>query len=282
MDIQKKCIQYNDQLFKELESRFKYLVKGIEPELLHDFRLSIKKLRAFVEGSHLVLDNPESKNSYKRILQLFKLLGVIREMQINRSLYVSNDPDLPDSLLNFVDSQERKAQTAFLKYLKKMHTHQLKILGLGCSYYLESCDSQKLLNALYEGLEKNFKILFDHVRKKNWKKQLHPIRIRIRHLWELMQILKMFDQSESLLAFTDHLKSLNRKLGDWHDLEVAWLDGTVFCKKYPDQKTALKKLMDTLRFKKEALEREISEILLHTGAAFSQSTTQNGLESIAK
>ncbi len=265
MDIQKKFLQFEHLLFRQLEDQFKQLAKEIVPQQIHDFRLSIKKLRAFVEGSQMVLDSPESRLCYKRILKLFDHMGVIREIQINRELYTKYESGLPSSLHTLLDRKEQKANAAFSRYLKEMQLYELKVLNLSCSFYLESSTSALLLQKLHSGIEKNFKILFAHLCKRNWKRQLHPIRIRIRHLWELMQILRMFDDTDILMSFIDHLKTLNRKLGDWHDLEVALFDCPNYWKHIPDQKEVLVKLTDSLETQKQILEADIYQNLLLSG-----------------
>ena len=198
-----------------------------EVELVHEFRLSIKKLRSFYKlTEQIVLDDTKDHTAFRRrVRQLFKVAGQLRDTQVQIQLLASFQEkagiDYPE-FGKWLTKREKKMILQFFKkphqlapYPTAMHAHH-EIGNL-----LALAGDETILNGAVKALSQLFGEARDLSLGNMNDLKLHRIRTIIKQMRYIQNIMH---HSYPDFLFTklpvETLREIEVAAGQWHDFLV--------------------------------------------------------------
>lgn len=213
--LHKKMILESGNCIRTLKSA----KKNPNKENIHLFRLSIKQLNTFSR----VLGFPEKKDphaiTFEFLQKCFETAGNIRnaELQLDR---LSANSEI--CMMNFIQKKKtelEKAKMKFLQLLESAKSSDLVKFQIAFSYEIEQLSSRQFLLKLNKAFQKDLRKLNKLAGKENLRKYLHDMRIIIRRILELLDVIGFFEKDKAFHEFYELLKSLNKNIGNWHDAD---------------------------------------------------------------
>jgi len=114
MKINKIRSIFNNSL-KKISKHYNNLLEDFEPEVIHDFRLEIKKLRAFIRLVNTEVTKKKSIKIKQKIKTFYNTTGKIRNVQLHKQRIIQMcmslslvTPETYLELLNEEEAQEKK------------------------------------------------------------------------------------------------------------------------------------------------------------------------------
>jgi CHAD domain-containing protein len=204
--------EYFNKEWKDMKAALQSFLKTGSQDDLHDFRVQVKKLRAFLVMADSVADRSKLEKRFKPVRKIFKKAGDIRNAFINLKLAktyrIEND--------DFILQQDRLMQQA---------ADQFRLKGFK---YLE-----KLKDARKE-IAAEIKPLDDHLVNNFYTTQLHNIAGSLADIhfdeslhqcrkWIkiLMYNLKVNGLSLDITVNPVYLQDMQTAIGNWHDNVMA-------------------------------------------------------------
>lgn len=203
-----------------LENLLKDTLKDFDRNLIHQFRLEIKKLKAAMLLIHSVKKSFDIKKKYAVIRPLYKDLGAVREIQLQRDMFQQNGKSykasfrkkykhlLEEELLEREDIVLNHFDESIIKPLNKLKKQVKKALKK-----LSSNDFKRYFKIrTYKLKRKIDKIEFS-------EKKLHDMRTLIKEIKFNARFKQ--EMAEKWLAKNDIdltiLEDLQKCLGEWQD-----------------------------------------------------------------
>ena len=190
-----------------------------ETKAIHDLRVAIKKLRAYLKLMTLLVNDIDKETSFEKTEQLFDVLGKYRDIEIGLSL------------LQSFEKENRKTYTAFRFQLKtalqrsgiwgqnalnKYDQKELIDLTKDLEQHLKKADQQKLLDRTGAIITREIKKLKRE--SKHFSNQPHEMRKTLKSVFYWISICP-----KDFLLSNGELKKLKKSLdmlGDWQDHEM--------------------------------------------------------------
>lgn len=253
------------------ESYLKQVHQDENVETIHQMRLSIKRMRSlFSYLWHLHPEKKYGKKSLKELKELFKLTGVIRDIQVHLELVHSYEKRFAisfDEYIAFFKKLENEKTHQLLKMARSFSTEPLVKLEKTTKIIVEKCKENTLQEDAIKLLDNKFEII-RHLNEipANKEKNLHKIR---RYLKEARYLLSIFNgyipESRNIKISLSRLKQIEQTLGKWHDQ----VNALVFINVYEKGHFANNKT-DKAKYKmlKEAVTRYKEMLLKRTKLAF--------------
>jgi CHAD domain-containing protein len=254
--------------FKKLLRHYHNLLEDFDPNVIHHFRLEIKKLTAFLHLIYVEKENHHSKIP-KDIKLFYNLLGNIMNLQLHQSRVkdLSNDLllEIPAVYLQCVDVEEKglkkqARQTAKNISIKDFENKLIEEVPGKLTRKMQNDFIQKNLARFHELLALSFYT----------DEALHEVR---KIMKDLMYNLKYLDAG-GLNSSVPELKSMNaitRILGDYHDLCISLsLLNSTYVTEITDANEAhvLNELKIQLQVRKDVMRIEIIELLKRLDPSF--------------
>ncbi|MBF0572151.1 MAG: CHAD domain-containing protein [Desulfamplus sp.] len=221
---------------------------------IHELRVEIKKMRAFLELIKGITPNFDLKRAYTPIKNLFKTAAPIRDAQVLQTMtreYISQiglDVNLSE-YFNILKHQEMIAKRYFFKLCKKFDlsifkknwsTIEKTLLIFNKSGKNDSQVNNKDNNEvnrdnndhsednIIEHSKDYILNLFtklDSLKSKEIleEKDFHDIRIKCKKVRYTLEILSPIVSPKSFNTVNNSLKIVHQPLGQWHDTDVAIL-----------------------------------------------------------
>lgn len=249
MPVHETLNEYYLYQHSAIEHYLELCLANAETELVHQLRLSIKKLRAFnVLAANLCgKDIDKQIHVNTQVRQLFKAAGQIRDIQVQMELLVIYEektgksyPELSNWLLN----RERKSIIAFSRSPQRVVTkakayslqHKISkmLTGLSDEYILEQTGT-----ALKQLFETSQKLSSGRINDRN----LHRIRICNKQIKFILNIMnRCYPDFTFDLISVDSLREIEAAAGKWHDdlVRVETLNAFMKKKKGNDDFSLLK------------------------------------------
>ncbi|MBK8956681.1 MAG: CHAD domain-containing protein [Saprospiraceae bacterium] len=229
-------------------------------ENIHAFRLVIKQMNAYA----LVLKFPDKQKEHKacfqHLIKAFSIAGRIR----NAELQLEHISELMEEELKPFAEEKRKtsdqSRSRFLKKLSQLEKNQLLKFVTAFIFEAEQYGSSRLLIRLQKVLELQFKKLQKQLGHAPDKMDLHPRRIIIRRILELLNLISDTRENEALQKFMDLVRELNKKIGNWHDVKSLYKSISIHQKQQKEHSGALEQLQSELQKEMVNLEIEIDEL----------------------
>ncbi len=248
-----------------LEKKIKETLPGVfdlDEEAIHDFRVSLKKLRTVLN----FLDYWSYGQTSKRPLMIqfkpiFKKTGRIRELQIHKSL-VPIMAELSGLEIDFLDKKINYQIIRNKKYLKQIvKAFEKKIPGIFRNIHKQISSAGKGKTRIDAAATYQVR-LGKRIQKQvnSAKADLHQIRKTLKQKVYIFDSLQESELLSFYKEFRAEWKIMESTMGVWHDQKVfrIWLIPGLKWKRLNDQQyKAMIKLITYLRRTTDRMEREL-------------------------
>lgn len=225
------------QFYKEKEEVFHKNFKVINSEptfhSIHDFRVSIKRIKAIFRLLDMISFEFNSKIQFKPYRSVFKPAGNIREVQVNRNtikLYKLT-PETKSSFTKYCDKKEGKSQLRLIEKLSlfdyDLAKNTKKLIKDSCKEISEDEVRMKTDFFIRERIEAIEKIASNSPDELS----VHQARINLKEISAVIMLLKKMELQGFDKDILHKIKKTEDKLGDWHDKVVLELFIEKFQKK---------------------------------------------------
>ncbi|HSR69560.1 MAG TPA: CHAD domain-containing protein [Acidobacteriota bacterium] len=215
-----------------------------EEEAIHQFRLCVKRLRAFYKAVERVDSGFPSKEKEAEIKQVFKAAGNVRDVQVQRRLALQWQEVSRIALqgyLGHLEDLERDRRPPLQEACSALPEDVLKQRQQEIEGLLRSRPPEDLLKALDAYLEELVEQLHEMAaaeQKEDGRDGHDPHRVRIltkqiRYVAEAA--LSSHPRDARLAALVESMKALHDPLGDWHDRRVATRFADRFLEENPSE-----------------------------------------------
>ena len=258
---QEEIIKNINEQFKNLRKQYNNLLEDFAPREIHDFRLQIKKLRAFIR-----LSSEDAQDKIKiplKVKSFYTITGLIRNLQLHEqrinNLCDSFCINKPKSYLNFLKQEQEN-------YKKRAREESINISLSKFQNKIINALPKKLKNVSIQNfLFRKSKELAELVLYAQYEEALHELRKLLKDIQYNWKIIAPYMQSIFLSFLTDpaNIKIATDKLGDFHDLFVSqsFLDPEKLDIVFPgNEKKILEIFSRYLEQKKEEMKREIETV----------------------
>ena len=189
-------------------------LKTSDQEKLHQFRVQVKKLRAFLMLVDAALSQNALSKQFKPVRKVFKDGGKIREAYINLQLGSHYKLANEEFILNQVNDMDREIND--FRANAKRYRKVIKAAHDELEDGLETIDDDRIGEFYREQLEQIAMVLNDH----QFDEALHDCRKKIKVLVYNRKIAdKALDGNLDL--DNTYLDKLQGRIGDWHDTILA-------------------------------------------------------------
>ena len=220
--------------FAELQTHFSTVVADTSVEAIHKMRVTTRRLQASLDLIKFKDDSAGIGDIRKELRTLRRMLSEVRNYDVflilldkeasNRKTIQEPFESLKAELLKrrSAKSDEIKSflkKTSIKKIAKKLRLNYKNPEMASLDYI---ADEQRI--ALHTGnrLEKRlieFQELAENIEPTNHPEELHQLRIAAKRLRYLLEIAADMGYGQSVTAL-NWLRSLQDRIGDWHDLEA--------------------------------------------------------------
>lgn len=209
----KKIISESGHCLRTLKS----VEKDLDTENIHDFRLAIKQLNALVGFSGY----PEKKDkhwpAYLFLKKCFNTAGVIRKAELHLEKLTGLESPFALKLLQKNQDRADKAKIKFMQMLQQADSADTLKFHAAIAFHLENLGSRNLLLKLNKHLNNEFRKLYKLANQGKLTRDMHDMRIIIRRLIELLNLIEPHEKNDAFNKLRILLKELNKKMGNWHD-----------------------------------------------------------------
>lgn len=230
-------LDYFQKHQQHLEHYLALCFEDPEPEMVHQLRVSIKRLRAVLHFTGEVTGNEEisAKKQGKSLRKLFKAAGILRDIQVQLKLIPEYESDLNFkfrlylSYLKKLEKQSVKNFNAFIEEAKPIHKLTSRRELIEKSLALLSPEeirsrAEALIGARCSNIQQMLGTRPDD-------KKLHEMRTIIKQMRYILSVMRKSspEDSEAKVSLAN-LSELEELLGKWHDVVV----GIGFLKDFRD------------------------------------------------
>jgi len=242
---------------KDFINAFRYhTIDGI-----HDFRVDIKRLRAFFDLIGWIDPFFDSRRNFREIRRIFKSAGKVRDVHVQQELVRNNYTKASLNLneyVNYLKQKEMAARAVFRSFAVKFDFNRFGAAWILIEGSLGNIDIDYIKYKTEQRLHNCIKELVDFKDKTALSgDDHHKIRILAKEARYTLEILESsFPVKEFVETLDDDLRDLHRALGKWHDCQV----GLIYLERFIE-KDAHHPLMDSNSYK------EYSNLLKSQAAA---------------
>ncbi|MDP9230041.1 MAG: CHAD domain-containing protein [Bacteroidota bacterium] len=218
----KKMIEIISGSFKRIDKFFYKIIEHFEFEDIHEFRVEVKKLRAFTRLVAFELPEPQKLKIPKRLKSMYGCFGIIRNLQLQQQriskITAEQNLNKAETYLQLLADEEKESKTK-AKDLANHHSFDH--------------EKEKIIKALPDKLGKDSINMFIQQKVKELKELLALHHLNDEELHEIRKILKdifynwtyIEQYAASVLhpdfANPEKIKLLTGLLGDFHDICIA-------------------------------------------------------------
>ena len=204
----KKLASFYERRFSAFQKHYAVSLEEITEGAIHKLRVDIKKLKAILLVAELVERDSRQWNSYAEgFLELFNSAGELRELQVSQvlvnTLYLSCD----SSFSNYLRRREAEAKKQLQEDLRQFelaslnHSHK-KLLSI-----LQNASDNEVVNLAAAYVFKSLKKVARKYGGPGRHSRLHKIRIRLRRVAEMLNLLCEIGSSKALVDLKSKLNS---------------------------------------------------------------------------
>lgn len=214
------------QFYKQKEEvffeNFQNILEKPTIDSFHDFRVSVKRIKAIFRLLDLMASNFNSTKHLKPFRAVFNPAGKIREAQVNLNTikHFQTEPEQFKPFEKFCQAQEEKNLLKLQEKLKVFDYKAIKatkkILKVHCTGVLEDEILKKsdfFIRDRIEIIEENLSVSLDEV-------SVHQARISLKEISAILTLLKKINIKGIDNQIISFIKSTEDKLGLWHDQVV--------------------------------------------------------------
>jgi CHAD domain-containing protein len=219
--------QYFDKQYLRFANLYKECRENYDIEEVHDMRLSMKKIKAFLLFIEAIEpDSISAKTLLVNFKKLFKKAGSIRDIQMQKVIALEFEKELDTSFteyINYLNKKEKKAIKAFENKKgvydpEQDYTHLKEKINKA----LDKQSEDAFLKTGENSFMKKHEELKKMIKGKLTTKQMHTVRIKLKQFSYILKLWQSKESDRNIFPFErSELQEIESKLGSWHDLVVA-------------------------------------------------------------
>jgi CHAD domain-containing protein len=218
---------YLDKYLKQFHINLEKAMEEYDPEAIHEYRVSVKRIRAIIRALDRVYDDPLFPGKMIQPLRLmFKAGGTIRDDQVQIELVEKIENEFghffPLIKAYYYKRIEDQRDSFFMQSIDFDH-ESIDLISRQIESILEPLDDDFLESTLYKRLHESM----DKLKRKRYDLDrpdaLHRFRTRFK---ENGYVAEMIYQSKHNHKITktayNRMKNFGQELGNWHDHYQLW------------------------------------------------------------
>lgn len=217
-------------LFKYLEHFRVDLTKAMEeydPEAIHEYRVSVKRIRAIIRALNRVYDDPLFDEKMIQPLRImFKAGGTIRDDQVQIGLVENLEKEYSLSFPLIKDYYKKRIENqrnAFFNKSVDFDYESIDTIVRQVEIILEPLDDASLELNLYQRLHKSMEKLKRKRYDLDKPEMLHRFRTRFKENGYVAEMVYQSQYSHKVSkAVYTRMKNFGQELGNWHDHYQLW------------------------------------------------------------
>lgn len=205
----KNGVKYFEKEWEGMNAHLKSYLKYEEQEDLHQFRVKIKKIKAFLILSNNTTHHPAMVKQFKPIKKIFKQAGALRDAYLNLGfikLFQPGNATGQDILIKNATTEFKSNGDKYLRKIKRARQPLKKEI---------KSIKDTAINRFYDS---QLRQIADSLTRHQFNQQLHDCRKRIKIL---LYNYKPAHESLNIRLNEDYLEPLQQAIGDWHDQIVS-------------------------------------------------------------
>jgi CHAD domain-containing protein len=223
--LKKKVIgEFLYQFYRKRTSSFlagiyKSTITG-EPEDIHRLRVDVKKIYALYSLFELMKPELfERQMKYRLFVDLFKLSGRIREIQVHQIFLAKPKYKKTDfsSFINFLKEQESQATRDFLMAIKNFNDKELKSTEKEIKKICLKIPVNKLSRKSEEFIRKRATKIQNLLGEEPGTENVHKIRKHLKAMSTVSSLVSTVNPDEKLALIITGLNKTETMIGEWHD-----------------------------------------------------------------
>ncbi|MBN1338282.1 MAG: CHAD domain-containing protein [Bacteroidales bacterium] len=260
--------KYFTRQLRAFERNFRKSQKGFDMNAIHQMRLSVKRTKAlfqFLEAVDAGYFN--AKEEFRAMKNLFRLSGMIRDVQVQQELLTKTETILRLSFpgyLKYLRDKEEESISHFNSNLVDMANSGTVLNSEKINSAIARLSDEKKLHVKTIRLLNGKISEIDALRKDlSRDENVHKIRIILKQIHYIFDFSKQgFNYKIFLKMPVTRLKQIETVFGKWHD----YVNAVAFIRDYMEQAgqeeaAACRPLLDKFEMEKESLFEQIKRIL---------------------
>lgn len=235
-----------------------------EMEDIHQLRVSIKKLRATWSLIQMVNHGKWKKKVLAGLVRdLFQVAGQLREAQINLTIAERFPKAHLGAYAKYLKKCQRRSNKKLIKRMQRFDIQTFNELNDQFLQMMRQMPDDFILKESAAFVFKKTRKILAIKDQLPDEEKLHDIRIHQKAVQEVLSIINVLSTDGALDHFRSQIKSLNDRIGKWHDYHVLLLSLKKFSKKQKDKKRKkqLKKFIKRINKKQKASQEKIHKLL---------------------
>lgn len=254
---QKEIEHTIEKKFEIIDKLLPFIIKEFLKEDIHDFRVEVKKLRAFLR-----LLNADKKTDHSLIPKLLKsfygYIGIVRDLQLNRHYiftYITNYKiNQPAEYLNLLNDEEKywEHNAQALMADKDFDEVKEKIIK-DLPDKLEKSTNKKFVDDKLDELKQQLKNTDDDV-------AIHTVRKILKDIFYTWDYIEDAGRLPGIFSKQDDIKLLTKQIGDYIDLctHLEFLQPEYLGKiKNEEEQIELKKIKEEVEHEKQMMLQQL-------------------------
>lgn len=188
---------------------------------LHQMRVEIKKLRAFLRMFELISENSFQKSDhYHTLAKIFKPGGRLRETQVNLSLVEKYSSFRVPYYKLYLIGRETKQTWKLRITFENFDINELEQLNQQLLPQLELFDAESLHDKIYPFISSEMDTIRNLRPEISNEKELHKLRMHLKAMGYIIKLLNEILIDEKLGSLILKIKPTETLIGNWHDRVV--------------------------------------------------------------
>lgn len=229
MMAKKLLVAHLQALTSRLKNDYSLSAAYFGREAIHELRVDIKRLRAFLNLVDVILGEEYSGETLAKLERLFKRAGKVRHFQLEMDTTKRHIDDLGlnlDWFYNLLKAEELIHRRRFAAFCSNFDLHFLDRNPRKLGRRLEQLDSEYVARQVRghaDSLLEQLRSL--QISGDSTVTDFHSVRILSKETRYVLEIARKFPAADSSFdALDKQLLGLHQALGAWHDLDVAVSD----------------------------------------------------------
>jgi CHAD domain-containing protein len=218
--------QHHNQLSRIIARNFTAARDNYSVDGTHDFRVGIKRWRAFMVLLQAMLPGIDSKSCRKGLNRIFKAAGRVRDCHIQQELIRdarSNRQWGLSEYYNELKKSELAARARFARAAVGFNPQLLETVEAGITQAAPTVQTDVLVQSAFRRLGQGVRVLLRYDMPGGFPEgDLHSIRIQSKETRYIVEIIQTcLSHRRDLGDLNDRLRGVHQALGLWHDREVS-------------------------------------------------------------
>lgn len=215
-------INYFEEQMEIIETNIEAAKLGLDADVLHDLRVGIKRLKALYQVLDPISEGRfDSKTNFSDIHLLFKEVGKLRDVQVQKSLFSFFAQENADyTYTEFEELLNAREETASDELKLILQQFDNGIIGVSleaANAFLDDITKEEATNLTKKLLKKRFKQIGELLPNKKDEELMHELRSRIKQACYILEILALMQPEKEFTKHPKRLKLSAELLGQWHD-----------------------------------------------------------------